>query len=264
MDRRLAAALLVAGIVALSVPAWSARPLEQTYGFEVTAIPCEAQLVCLAYDGQIPGPTIDVRLGDTIVVTLTNRIEETLSTIPGVDAQTRERLAASAASFHIHGQAIPASMDGVDAHPGTRLVRSVAEPGGSFTYRMRAAFPGTWHYHDHVLGFDGGEGIARGLYGSVVVRNGGEPQPATVLDMHLLDAGVNGGRGLPGEVPAGAPFDVVVVGLDSAIWIVTFGDQTLVVGPGMSERIHVESASGTYAWEATGGLATSSGEVVAR
>ena len=111
-----------------------------------------------SFNGVIPGPVICLREGDTLVVTLENR----LPTI---------------ASFHAHGLAREPSSD------GTFLTESYAVPGGSYTYTLQAdsTSVGTWAYHDAVAELDegafidglslpeSGEGIERGMFGAIIV-----------------------------------------------------------------------------------------------
>ncbi|HET6405213.1 MAG TPA: multicopper oxidase domain-containing protein [Candidatus Thermoplasmatota archaeon] len=249
MDRRLLAVALLAALAFAAAPVLSAPhgpPTTRAFTLEVTAGACPyGDGVCLAYNGQVPGPTFDVNLGDTLVVTLVNRIAETLP--PGA----AEHLARASVSWHVHGMAVSVANDGVG--------ESSAPPGGSFTYTTRAAFAGSWHYHDHVIGFDGDEGAGRGLYGGIIVRNGAEPRPDAVFDLHLLDAGPNGGRGLHGNVSAGSDFELLVIGLENIGWKVELRDPAgALVGrfdawPGLSGRIVVEDAKpGSYVWRASG------------
>lgn len=272
MDRRLAPLALVALLLAATSSTLGAPPgpaQERVVSLDVTAVQCpHGDGVCLAYGGTVPGPMLDVNLGDRVVLTLVNRIPETVWALDA-PAALKARLANASVSFHVHGTALPASSDGIAPHEGTQLVASFAPPGGSHTYRFRAAFVGTWHYHDHVLGLDGSEGAARGLYGGLVVRSGAEPRADHVLDLHLLDEGPNGGRGLDATVAANESFELVVVGLQNLFWKAELRDPSgaLVgkrdLGPGMSERIRVDAAQpGTYTWSATWGFEPYSGTVV--
>lgn len=250
---------LVVGLGAAAYPALSAEPAPpqlRAFTLEVTAYACPQEIVCLAYNGVTPGPLLDVNLGDTIQVTLVNRIAQTLP--PGAPAH----LATARVSWHVHGTAVSIENDGVGD--------SSAPPGGSFTYTTRAAFAGSWHYHDHVIGTDGDEGTDRGLYGGLIVRTAGEPRPDAVVDLHMLDEGANGGRGLDVALDLdGTPsFEMLVVGLENIPWRVTLKDPAgSTVGsadasPGLSGRIRVPDADlGTYRWSATG-LGTKSGTVV--
>lgn len=250
MDRRVLLLGLVLGLASAAYPALSAPPgppAVRYYDWDVTATPCGLtdDGVCLAYDGRVPGPTLDVNVGDTLVINLTNRIAETLPA--GADAS----LAIARVSWHVHGMSVTLDNDGVGL--------SSAAPGETFQYTARAAFAGDWHYHDHVIGLDGDEGARRGLYGGLIVRSGAEPRADHVFDLHFLDAGANGGRGLNGSVPAGDSFEILVVGLENLPWSVKLKDpagaQVAAVDtwPGLSERIRVDVAQpGTYAWAARG------------
>lgn len=272
----LPAILLLAFLVLASVPGGIApgpvAPLERAFALEAVAFACPTQAdgVCLGYGGAAPGPLLDVNEGDLVTLTLFNNVSRTVWALDASPA-TKARLGGAIVSFHVHGTSLSAAEDGVAAHPGTRLIESVAHPNGSFTYRMRAAFGGTWHYHDHVLGADGSEGIARGLYGALLVRPPLAQRPDRVLDLHLLDAGANGGQGLDADVAAGARFEVAVVGLGNWVWDVQLRDPSgalvhaLTLGPGESESILVDGAKpGTYRWSATNVLGTVRGEVRAR
>lgn len=226
--------LLTLGVLAVASTSWGAPPAApQTRAFTLVAepIPCapvfEADGVCLGYNGLIPGPTLDVNLGDTLVITLVNHYTRPVS-------------------WHVHGTVLAADMDGIAAHPGTGLVESVAQPGGSFTYTVRAGYAGAWHYHDHVLGHDGSEGARRGLYGGLIVRNGAEQRHEAVYDVHLLDAGANGKHGLNVTTNA-TSFEVLVAGLGNFIRTVSLRDPTGAtidsarIGPGMSDRLQANA-----------------------
>jgi FtsP/CotA-like multicopper oxidase with cupredoxin domain len=100
----------------------------------------------LAYNGQVPGPTIRVTEGDTLRVILRNELDEPTS-------------------IHWHGLHVPNAMDGVPP-----LTQEAVPPGGSFTYEFPVSHAGTFMYHSHV---DAAEQIGRGLYGPLIV----DPQP---------------------------------------------------------------------------------------
>jgi FtsP/CotA-like multicopper oxidase with cupredoxin domain len=177
------------------------------------------------YNGSAPGPLLDVVVGDVLVVTLVNEM-------------------ARPVSFHTHGMALAEAMDGVPAHSGTQMVDSTAPPGGSFTYRLRAPYPGVWNYHDHALGTDASE--ADGFYGTIVVRAAGEERPATAIDVHLVDGSC---PILPST--ARAPFELDVTALGNDIW--TFnatGGAAATLGPAISARF-TGPTPGAYAWSAT-------------
>lgn len=99
------------------------------------------------FNGQIPGPTIEARVGDVLEVRLTNNLPEPTA-------------------IHWHGLRVPAAMD------GTEMVQRPVEPGQAFTYRFRVPDAGTFWYHPHVNEV---VQLERGLYGALVVRADDEP-----------------------------------------------------------------------------------------
>jgi FtsP/CotA-like multicopper oxidase with cupredoxin domain len=115
------------------------------------------------YNGQIPGPTLEARVGDVLEVRLTNRLPEPTT-------------------IHWHGLQIPAAMDGTD------MVQYPVAPGEMFTYRFRLPDAGTFWYHPHSNEV---VQLERGLYGAIVVRGPNEPQldaeRVLVLDDVALD-----------------------------------------------------------------------------
>ncbi|MGB6100619.1 MAG: copper oxidase, partial [Comamonas sp.] len=77
------------------------------------------------YNGQSPGPTIEVVEGDRVRVFVTNRLPEHTA-------------------VHWHGQRLPNGMDGV-----TGLTQPAIAPGKTFVYEFVARRPGTFMYHPH-------------------------------------------------------------------------------------------------------------------
>ncbi len=77
------------------------------------------------YNGQSPGPTIEVVEGDRVRLFVTNRLPE-------------------ATAVHWHGQRLPNGMDGV-----TGLTQPGIAPGKTFVYEFVARRPGTFMYHPH-------------------------------------------------------------------------------------------------------------------
>jgi len=77
------------------------------------------------YNGQSPGPTIEVVEGDRVRIFVTNRLGELHS-------------------VHWHGQRLPNGMDGV-----TGLTQPGIPPGKTFVYEFVARRPGTFMYHPH-------------------------------------------------------------------------------------------------------------------
>ncbi|MGX8883987.1 multicopper oxidase domain-containing protein [Methylovorus sp. SPW-M1] len=77
------------------------------------------------YNGQSPGPTIEVVEGDRVRIYVTNRLPEHTS-------------------MHWHGQRLPNGMDGV-----TGLTQPGIKPGKTFAYEFVAQRAGTFMYHPH-------------------------------------------------------------------------------------------------------------------
>ncbi|RPE64977.1 FtsP/CotA-like multicopper oxidase with cupredoxin domain [Tibeticola sediminis] len=77
------------------------------------------------YNGQSPGPTIEVVEGDRVRIFVTNRLPEHTT-------------------VHWHGQRLPNGMDGVGG-----LTQPHIEPGKTFVYEFVARRPGTFMYHPH-------------------------------------------------------------------------------------------------------------------
>ncbi|MBV2216439.1 MAG: copper oxidase [Diaphorobacter sp.] len=77
------------------------------------------------YNGQSPGPTIEVVEGDRVRIFVTNRLPEHTS-------------------VHWHGQRLPSGMDGVAG-----LTQPHIPAGKTFVYEFTARRPGTFMYHPH-------------------------------------------------------------------------------------------------------------------
>jgi FtsP/CotA-like multicopper oxidase with cupredoxin domain len=77
------------------------------------------------YNGQSPGPTIEVVEGDRVRIFVTNRLPEHTT-------------------IHWHGQRLPNGMDGVGG-----LTQPQIPPGNTYVYEFEAKRPGTFMYHPH-------------------------------------------------------------------------------------------------------------------
>jgi CopA family copper-resistance protein len=101
-----------------------------------------------AINGQVPGPILRLREGDTVTLSVTNRLPFT-------------------SSLHWHGLRVPTGMDGV---PGFSFNGIAA--GQTFVYRFPLRQSGTYWYHAH------GPEEQTGVYGSIVIEpKGGFAQP---------------------------------------------------------------------------------------
>ncbi|HEY5755405.1 MAG TPA: copper resistance system multicopper oxidase [Steroidobacter sp.] len=107
------------------------------------------QRIGTVVNGQIPGPLLRWREGDTVTLRVSNRL-------------------AATSSIHWHGMILPADMDGV---PG--LSFAGVPSGGDYLYRFKVNQAGTYWYHAHSRFQE-----QTGLYGPIVIeRRGGERFP---------------------------------------------------------------------------------------
>ncbi|WP_346925140.1 multicopper oxidase family protein [uncultured Arthrobacter sp.] len=112
-----------------------------------------------AFNGSLPGPTLRVRAGDTIRVTMRN----------GLQAPT---------NLHVHG--LHVSPQGNSDNPFVSI-----DPGASFDYEFTLPEdhpPGTYWYHPHRHGHVAGQ-VAAGLYGAIVVE---DPDPVPVTRERVM------------------------------------------------------------------------------
>jgi FtsP/CotA-like multicopper oxidase with cupredoxin domain len=113
-----------------------------------------------AYNGHVPGPTLDVREGDHVIIHFRNDLPE-------------------ATTVHWHGIHLPFESDGSPFHP--------IEPGEShdYAFTVRAGTAGTYWYHPHPdrrTGF----AIGKGLFGAIVVHAADDPLPPMTEKLLIL------------------------------------------------------------------------------
>ncbi|MES2304992.1 MAG: multicopper oxidase family protein [Gemmatimonadota bacterium] len=113
-----------------------------------------------AFNGTVPGPTIDLREGDSVVVHFTNNLNEPTS-------------------VHWHGLHLPADMDGSPLIP--------VPPGGKKDYRffIEPNTAGTYWYHPHP-DIRTGYQVAKGLYGALIIHAAKDPLPAMPEKLLIL------------------------------------------------------------------------------
>lgn len=134
-------------------PAESGRP-DATREFELVAAPATLALLdgrplaVWAYDGQVPGPTLRVRLGERMRVVFTN----------GLPVET---------TVHWHGVRVPNVMDGAAG-----VTQPPVPPGGRFVYEFVPKDAGTFWFHPHIRS---SEQVERGLFGVLVVEDPSPP-----------------------------------------------------------------------------------------
>jgi len=116
------------------------------------------------FDGSVPGPLIEARVGDRLVVHFRNELPEPTT-------------------VHWHGIRLPNAMDGVPEH-----TQPPVPPGGTFDYRFELPDEGLYWYHPHVRS---APQVGAGLYGAIVVRAPDEPaidEAVLVLSDAAVDA----------------------------------------------------------------------------
>jgi len=117
----------------------------------------------LAYNEEVPGPVIEVELGQTLVANFTN----------GLSYES---------TVHWHGLRAPDAMD------GAVRMHDLVPAGGTFRYELPMVDAGFYWFHPHM---STEQDLERGLYGSLIVRHPEEPRVdcdlPLVLDDILLD-----------------------------------------------------------------------------
>jgi len=133
--------------------------------FTIRAAPAEVEvlegrrLAVWSYNGQVPGPTLRLRHGQTLRVRLVNGLPQPTT-------------------IHWHGVRVPNAMDGVP-----HVTQEPVEPGGEFVYEFTPKDAGTYWYHPHVRS---AEQVERGLYGVLVVEDA-TPAPYSRDVVWVLD-----------------------------------------------------------------------------
>ena len=144
-----------------------------------------------AYNGQVPGPRINLAVGDTVEVTIHNELPL------GTD-------------IHWHGINTPNDQDGV-----APITQDLVKSGQSYTYRFTTDEPAIGMYHAHV---HGEQAVPNGMFGTMYIGDVPLPAGRTVsgiavpadvkvqdIPMVLNDAGVIGltlnGKGFPATDP---------------------------------------------------------------
>lgn len=142
----------------------SSKP--KTVEVNLTAAPAKLSLQpgvttdVFAYNGQVPGPTLDVREGDKVIVHFKNDLSEPTT-------------------VHWHGIHLPFESDGSPFHP--------VAPGETvdYVFTVRPGTAGTYWYHphpDHRTGF----AIGKGLFGGIIVRAADDPLPRSMAEKLLI------------------------------------------------------------------------------
>jgi len=133
---------------------------------EIDLFDDSSPIAMYAYNGQVPGPVLHARVGDTVRVHVTNNLS-----MP--------------TTVHWYGMRVPFEMDGVNIN-GIYAIGS----GQTFTYEFVARDAGTFWYRPHV---QADVQVEAGLYGGFIVHEADEIRPdvdadrLVILDDVLLD-----------------------------------------------------------------------------
>lgn len=95
------------------------------------------------FNQQLPGPTLRATAGDTLVVRVSNKLNEPTM-------------------IHWHGIKLPATMDGTD------VAQKPIQPGETFEYRFVVPDAGSFWYHAHM---NETVQMERGMYGALIVED---------------------------------------------------------------------------------------------
>jgi FtsP/CotA-like multicopper oxidase with cupredoxin domain len=150
------AALALDALSAPRAAAWTQDPAPAgPVVLHLTAEPTRLSLLpgvetdVYAYNGSVPGPTLELREGDDVVIRFRNNLPEPTT-------------------IHWHGLHIPFDADGSPFHP--------VGPGEEYEYRFRLmpGSAGTYWYHPHPHHRTAWQ-VGMGLYGALIVRGPDDP-----------------------------------------------------------------------------------------
>lgn len=113
-----------------------------------------------AYNGTVPGPTLEVHEGDRVIIHFRNNLPEPTT-------------------IHWHGLHIPADMDGSPLRP------IAAGKQYDYIFTIPRGTAGTYWYHPHPDRRTGYQ-FAKGLYGAIIVRDPNDPLPASLPEKLLI------------------------------------------------------------------------------
>lgn len=163
VDRRRLGGLLAGGVAATLLPTRVAgetpdKPIVLEAGPARLRLAPSGDTAVWAYGGQVPGPLLRIKLGESVRVRLENGL-------------------AQPTTLCWHGVRLPNAMDGVAG-----LTQPPVAPGAAFDYAFTPPDAGLFWYHPHVFP-QSAEQVGRGLYGALIVE---EREPPRVDDDILL------------------------------------------------------------------------------
>eukprot|EP01037_Dinobryon_pediforme_P010676 gene10676-10749_t len=192
------------------------------FSAKLTAAPAKVQLVkgletsVLAYNGQTPGPLIEVSEGDHIEISFANHIPAQDSTI------------------HWHGLVIPANQDGGPLEP----VKSGSERIYAFDIPANSA--GSYWYHPHPHGKTA-EQVYRGLAGTLIVKPKIDPIPAAYGDTVLVMSDLR--LAADGSLPPSTMIDIMNGRVGDHVLVNGQKNPTLTLASGTSRRFRLYNAT---------------------
>jgi FtsP/CotA-like multicopper oxidase with cupredoxin domain len=137
-------------------PAVDVNPDPRIFETHIEAAPLQLTLsngetaTVFAYNGQVPGPQINVKQGDRVIVHFKNSLPEEFPT-----------------TIHWHGIELNNISD------GTPVTQQEIPAGGTYTYDFLVPRGGVFWYHPHIRG---GQEVMAGLYGPLIIEQPEEHQ----------------------------------------------------------------------------------------
>jgi FtsP/CotA-like multicopper oxidase with cupredoxin domain len=172
------------------------------------------QASALGYNGGVPGPTLRLRVGDTLGVELVNRM-------------------AVPTNLHVHGLHVSPQGNGDN-------VFNVVEPGRSFSYEYRLPAdhpPGMYWYHPHHHGMVADQ-IFAGLFGAIIVEDPEPPAASRERIMVISDITLDGS----GTVSNASPMDRILGREGELVLVNGQSVPRLTARPGERERWRIVNA----------------------
>ncbi len=173
------------------------------------------RIITYAYNGQIPGPLLEIPLGGTVTVRFRNQTD-----LPG--------------SIHWHGLRLANAYDGV---PG--LTQPAVPPGGEFVYRVHAPDPGLFWYHPHHR-----QDVTQdlGLAGNIIVGRQADGRTGSRDAFLMLDDLLIGNDG---PVPYGreAATHALMGRFGNVLLVNGLEDWQFDARPGETVRLHLTNAA---------------------
>jgi manganese oxidase len=163
-----------------------AQPLPGHYGNDPGfAFALQEESVQTEPSGRIPGPPIVLTRGETVQITVVNKLPEPTS-------------------VHWHGMELESYYDGIAGWSGTPgHIAPMIQPGGSFVATFTPPRAGTFIYHTHL---DDIRQLSSGLYGPIIVLEPGQsldPETDRVMLMSVKGPTDNTAIMLNGETDPG-------------------------------------------------------------